>query len=223
MKHSRKYSLAMGLSILSLILICVLLPAVKPIIQQNNVKFIVDAGHGLPDGGAVGVDGTTEQILSLQISQKLYALFAENDAVMTRQSEQGLSIVDGSIREKKISDMKQRVSIAQSHQNALLISVHMNTYPNASVHGCQVFYRAGDATSELIANRLQDNINNTLQPDNTKAVKTISDSLYLFKNTTNPAILIECGFITNSEELAKLKSDDYQNTLAQLIYNSLEQ
>lgn len=223
MKHNKKYTLAMSLSILCLVLICVLLPTVKPIIQQNNVRYIVDAGHGLPDGGAVGVDGTTEQTLSLQISQKLYALFAENDAIMTRSGEQGLSIVDGSIREKKISDMKQRVDIAQNHQNALLISIHMNTYPDASVHGCQVFYRTGDTVSEQIANELQENINSSLQPDNAKTVKTISDNLYLFKNTTNSAILIECGFITNSEELNKLKSEDYQNKLAQLIYDSLEQ
>ncbi len=222
MNHKR-YNLWTALTVSILLLFCVLLPTVRPIIQQNNVRFVVDAGHGLPDGGAVGLDGTTEQLLNLQIAQKLSLLLPTEQTVLSRSDEQSLSTVEGSIREKKISDMKERVSIAEQYSNALWISIHMNTYPNSSVYGCQVFYRAEDERSRQIAQSLQDAINEHLQPDHTKQIKAIPDSLYLFKNTNNPAILIECGFITNQEELEKLKSDTYQNQLARLIYDAVSQ
>ncbi len=203
--------------------VCLLLPATKPMIEQSMVQFIIDPGHGLPDGGAVGLDGTTEQMLNLQIGTAVYQLFDQGKAIISRSSEQGLSVVKGSIREHKISDMKQRVELAKRYPQALLISVHMNTYPNSSVYGCQVFYKDNDPKSLSIAQRLQQNINEQLQPDHTKNCKPISDSLYLFKNTDNSAILIECGFLTNQEELLKLKDEEYQRKLARLIYEAVQQ
>ena len=222
MEHKR-YNLWTILTISLLLIFSILLPTVKPIIQQNNIHFVVDAGHGLPDGGAIGLDGTTEQLLNFQIAQKLGLLLPKEQTVLARTNEQCLSIVEGTIREKKISDMKERVKIAKQYSNALWISIHMNTYPNSSVYGCQVFYRADDERSRLIAQNLQTSINEVLQPENPKQIKVISDSLYLFKNTNNPAILIECGFITNPNELEKLKSDSYQNKLAKLIYDAVVQ
>jgi N-acetylmuramoyl-L-alanine amidase len=202
---------------------CILLPSVKPIIQQNSIRYIIDAGHGLPDGGAVGADGTTEQILNLQISQKLFAVLPKEQSLMTRSDEHGLAEGGGSIRDKKIADMKSRVEIANRHSNALWISLHMNTYPNGSVYGCQVFYRKNDERSMQVAQRLQDSINKHLQPNHTKQIKPIPEKLYLFKNTKNSAILIECGFITNIDELDKLKNDTYQKQLAQLISEAVTQ
>lgn len=199
---------------------CILLPVTKPMIEQAQVQYIIDAGHGLPDGGAVGLDGTTEQRLNLQISQQLFSLYDTGKAIMSRQDEQSLAVTDGSIREKKISDMKERVKLAEQYSDALWISIHMNTYPNSSVYGCQVFYRENDARSKEIAEKLQASINQTLQPDHTKTCKPISNSLYLFKNTTNAAILIECGFLTNQDDLTKLKDVEYQKQLAELIYRS---
>lgn len=206
-----------------LLLLCLFLPVVKPMIQQSKVHFIVDAGHGLPDGGAVGLDGTTEQEVNLAIAKKVFAQYPSGQAIMTRQDSNSLSVVEGSIREKKISDMKQRVLLAEQYSGALLISIHMNTYPNQSVYGCQVFYRKGDEHSLKIATDLQKRINEQLQPNHPKEIKTISDSLYLFKNTKNPAILIECGFLTNQEDLTKLKDDNYQEKLAALIFQSTQQ
>lgn len=218
-----RYNLWTTTAISLLLLFCILLPTVKPIIQQNNVRYIIDAGHGLPDGGAVGLDGTTEQLLNLQIAKKMVLIFPLEQTVMTRTGEQSLSKVQESIREKKISDMKERVGIANRYKNAWWISIHMNTYPNSSVYGCQVFYRSDDDRSKEVAQRLQNAINEQLQPNHTKQIKPIPESLYLFKNTTNSAILIECGFITNPDDLTKLKSDTYQNKLAQLIYTAVAQ
>ncbi len=205
-----------------LLLLCLFMPMVQPIIQQARIDYIVDPGHGLPDGGAVAPDGTTEQEINLTIAKKLYAKYPSGHAIITRNDQQGLSLTEGSIREKKISDMKQRVSLINQHKDALLISIHMNTYPNQSVYGCQVFYRKGDPISLKIATALQNCINEQLQPNHPKKIKTISDSLYLFKNTTNSAILIECGFLTNPEDLTKLKNEEFQEKLTALIYQTTQ-
>lgn len=206
-----------------LLVICVFLPAVKPIIQQSSIKFIIDAGHGLPDGGAVGIDGTTEQVLNLQIAKKLENLFPSDHTIMTRSDEQSLAKIQGTIRDKKLSDMKERIVVAENYANAVWISIHMNTYPNSSVYGCQVFYRDNDEKSKQMAQKLQNFINEQLQPDHIKYIKPIPESLYLFKNIPNTPILIECGFISNPDDLQKLKSDTYQNKLARLIYDAVVQ
>ena len=199
------------------------MPVVTPIFKSSNVQFIIDPGHGLPDGGSVATDGTTEQLLNLQIASELYSLFPEGSAVLSRTDEQSLSQIQGAIREMKVSDMKQRVALAKQYKDAILISVHMNAFPNSSVYGCQVFYRNYDEKSHQIALRLQAEINQSLQPDHTKTCKPIEDSLYLFKNTENPAILIECGFLSNPSDLAKLKNSDFQKQLALLIYTAVQQ
>lgn len=214
--RNKRYNLWAFLTVFGLLVFSIILPSVMPIIHQNNVRFIVDAGHGLPDGGAVGIDGTTEQFLNLQIAQKLNSFLPSEQTVMMRNNEQSLAIEEGSIREKKIADMKARVSIAGQYDNALLISIHMNTYPNSSVYGCQVFYKE-DERSKALAQNLQKAINDRFQPNHTKQIKAIPKNLYLFQNISNSTILIECGFISNPDDLAKLKNETYQNELAKLI------
>jgi len=214
--RNKRYNLWSIFVVFGLLVFSIILPSVRPIIRQNNVRFIVDAGHRLPDGGAVGIDGTTEQLLNLQIAQKLNSFLPEEQTVMSRDNEQSLALVDGSIREKKIADMKARVSVAKKYDSALWISIHMNTYPNSSVYGCQVFCKEDDRSREL-AQMLQNAINDRLQPNHTKQVKAIPKNLYLFQNISNSAILIECGFISNPDDLVKLKNETYQNELAKLI------
>lgn len=218
MKH-RNHILLLTLGIF-LCLVFITVPITIPMIKQSNVEYIIDPGHGLPDGGAIGLDGTTEQKLNLCIAQELYALFDDGKAIISRNEDQGLWTSEGSIREKKVSDMKERVKLANQHPNAILLSIHMNTYPNSSVYGCQVFYKKDDARSKELAQKIQGLINETLQSDHTKACKPIPDNLYLFKNTQNSAVLIECGFLTNQTELTKLKDENYQKQLAELIYRS---
>ncbi len=223
LKNNKRFNLLISLLICSVIAAVMLLPAVQPMIQQSKVKVIIDAGHGLPDGGAVGLDGTTEQFLNLQIAKELSSLYSPDTSVMTREGEEGIATSGTSIRDKKISDMRERVSIAQKYSDALIISIHMNTFPNGSVYGCQVFYRADCERSKAVAATLQKLINEKIQPNHTKNVKTLDKSLYFFKNTKNPAVLIECGFITNENDLNQLKNKDFQKQLAQLIYSSIEQ
>lgn len=221
----KKFSRYILLSFLLVLIAAVAigLPFAKPIIRQMNTGFIIDAGHGLPDGGAIAADGTSEQILNLQIAEKLFECFDASSTVMVRQNEDSIATTGHSIREKKISDMHERINIASLYPQALWISIHMNTFPDSSVYGCQVFYRKGNPISEKIAARLQNSINLTLQPDHGKQPKPIDSSLYLFNNISNPAILIECGFISNSTELGKLKNAEYQKSLADLIYQATQE
>ena len=97
----------------------------------------------------------------------------------------------------------------------------MNSYPSNSVHGIQVFYSEGNTQAKELADLLQASFNNTVQPQNTKATKPISKNVYLFSHIENPSILIECGFVSNSEELNQLKSENYQQQLAKLIADVL--
>ena len=205
-----------------LVLFCISLPLTRPVIEQARVRVIIDPGHGEPDGGAVGTDGTTEQELNLKIAQKTYALFSDGTALLTRNDSSSIYKEGSTIRAKKISDMNERVKIAQRYPDALIVSIHMNTYPNESVHGCQVFYRDSDETSKRIAAALQQSINEKMQPSQPKNIKPIAKNLYLFKNTDNASVLIECGFLTNAGDLKKMKDETYQEALAKLIFESVE-
>ncbi len=187
--------------------------------SSQNVRYILDAGHGIPDGGAVGVDGTTEQELNLAItlslSQKLDK--AQIPHILTRTDENSIFTEGETIHAKKVSDVKQRIAIASENPVTPVISIHLNSYPSASVHGIQVFYNEGNTDAKKLAETLQSAFNNQIQPDNAKVIKPISKNVYLFSHISNPSVLIECGFLSNSDELNKLKTPEYQDQLAQVI------
>ncbi len=188
-------------------------------VNGGEVRYVLDAGHGIPDGGAVGGDGTTEQTLNLAITLKISALLDQNGIkhLLTRSDENSIFSEGKTIHAKKVSDVQNRIAIAEQNKNIPLISIHMNSYPSASVHGIQVFYGKNNETSKKIAESLQEAFNGSLQPDNRKTVKTISDNIYLFSHVSNPSVLIECGFLTNDAELALLKTEDYQQKLSEII------
>lgn len=191
--------------------------------SADHIQYILDAGHGIPDGGAVGVDGTTEQELNLAITLMLSEKLDQSGIahILTRSDENSIYSEGETIHAKKVSDVRNRIAIADENAAVPLISIHMNSYPNNSVHGIQVFYNDGNAGSKELADALQAAFNTALQPDNAKTVKTISKNVYLFSHISNPAVLIECGFVSNSEELNKLKTEEYQSQLAQIIADVL--
>lgn len=191
--------------------------------SSNNIKYILDAGHGIPDGGAVGTDGTTEQELNLAITLKLSEKLDQHliPHVLTRSDGNSIYTEGQTIHAKKVSDVKQRIKIADETPNIPLISIHMNSYPNSAVHGIQVFYTEGNTEAKTLADALQAAFNTSIQPENTKVVKPISKNVYLFSHISNPSVLIECGFLSNSAELNKLKTQEYQEQLAQIIADVL--
>lgn len=188
-------------------------------VSANNVSFIIDPGHGIPDGGAVGTDGTAEQELnlaiSLKLSEKLKNLGFPN--ILTRTDENSIYAEGETIHEKKVSDINQRIKIANDYKGIPLISIHMNTFPNQSVKGIQVFYSSKNEQSMNLAKKIQAALNENFQSEKPRVIKPIPKNIYLFSHIDNPAIIIECGFISNNDELKLLKGNEYQENLADTI------
>ena len=202
------------------------LPAFRPSGVPERLVIVIDAGHGGEDGGAVAADGTVESGINLAIAQDLDALlrFLGCETRMTR-TEDAAIYSDGArtLREKKASDLKNRVALVNETPNAVLLSIHQNSLPSSKrTHGAQVFYRKEEGSAAL-ANAVQRALNETVNLENEKAEKAIDPSIYLMKSVTAPAILIECGFLSNEGETALLKSADYQQKLAVVITSGLLQ
>lgn len=186
----------------------------------SPVTVVIDPGHGGEDGGAVAGDGTVESTLNLAIAKHVQELllFTGQSVVMTREEDISLHSEGAqTIREKKASDLSNRVAVVQDTANAVLISIHQNSLPEApSVHGAQVFY--GDVSgSEAMADSVQKSLNATVNLGNEKKSHPISSSIYLMKHAGCPAILVECGFLSNQSETALLKENAYQMRLAAAI------
>ena len=178
---------------------------------------ILDAGHGGLDGGAVGIDGTVEKDINLQIAQKLKAvleLYGYN-VIMTR-SDDG-SIHDSqahSTREQKVSDIHNREKIITEHPDALFVSIHQNHFSQSNVHGTQVFYSGNNNLSPALAQNIQDAIVSHLQLDNKRLIKKSGTEIYLLYHSKIPSVMVECGFMSNRNDMNDLKNQDYQRILA---------
>lgn len=189
----------------------------------SNHTIILDAGHGLPDGGAVAIDGSYESDINLDIVLKLQNLLEASNCtvILTRSDENGIYDADkNTIREKKISDMRNRVQIANNSDSEIFVSIHMNKISDSRYSGWQTFYKQSDDTSKRLANLVQENLNYYIQKENKREIKPIS-GIYLVKNVNIPLIIVECGFLSNNEETRLLHTDYYQNELAWGIYCGL--
>lgn len=187
----------------------------------SNHTIILDAGHGNPDGGATNSSGDIiESELNLQIVLKLQNLLesANCNVILTRSDENGIYETDAnSIRNKKISDMKNRVKIANSSEAEVFVSIHMNKLEQSKYSGWQTFYKNKDETSRQIAQNIQTSLNLFIKKENNREIRSIS-GIYLTKHVKIPLIIVECGFLSNEEEAGLLNSDSYQDELAWSIY-----
>ncbi len=181
---------------------------------------ILDAGHGGEDGGAVAADGTEEADLNLAVTKELEAVltFLGVPVVMTRTED--VSLHDeglDTVRQKKASDLENRAALVRQVPGGVLLSIHQNTLPSVpSVHGAQVFFNTAEG-SEALALALQDALNAAVNREKGKVAKAADSALYLMRNVSCPAVLVECGFLSNSEELARLRDADYQRYIAVTI------
>ena len=194
-------------------------PAMEPSVVQRTGPLILDAGHGGEDGGAVSITGAPESRINLAIVLKLRDVLGLYgvDPILLR--EEDVSLHDGdadTLREKKRSDLKNRVAAIEAVEGGTLLSIHQNTYPGSRYHGAHVFYAPTEGSREL-AEHFQNSIKAALQPDNERAVKRIPDTVYIMNHVTCPAILVECGFLTNPEEEAMLRDEDYQRKLSAVV------
>lgn len=194
-------------------------PAMEPSVIQRTGPLVLDAGHGGEDGGAVSLTGAPESQINLAIVLKLRDVLGLYgvDPILLRETD--ISLHDGdanTLREKKRSDLKNRVAAIEAVEGGTLLSIHQNTYPGSRYHGAHVFYAPTEGSREL-AEHFQSSIKTALQPENERTVKRIPDTVYIMNHVTCPAILIECGFLTNPEEEAQLRDEDYQRKLAAVV------
>lgn len=178
---------------------------------------IVDAGHGGPDGGTSSSDGTLEKNINLKIALDLNDILQSFGVrtVMIRTND--VSIHDSSaktIRQKKISDIHNRLKIIEETPDSVFVSIHQNHYSVEKYYGTQVFYSKNNALSESLAECIQSSVVGFVQPDNTRAIKRSGTDIYLLYHAVSPAVMVECGFLSNDGELRKLKSDEYRRQIS---------
>ena len=212
--------LLLSVTVLSLSLRRTAVPAFSYTEMTKDEIIVLDAGHGGADGGAVSADGTPEDDINLAIVLRLRDLFAlmGHQAVLTRTGEASLADPESvTLRQEKVSDTKNRVTLINSVTNGCLISIHQNTLPgHPTVHGAQVFY--GKVTdSDARAAAVQQALNRVINTDNEKSAKPIGSDIYIMAHVNCPAILVECGFLSNSAETKLLLSPEYQTKLAAAI------
>lgn len=184
---------------------------------NEPVCFIIDAGHGGEDGGAVSCTGVKESELNLSISKRLSDLMSllGMHSVMTRTDENAISTQGDTIAQRKRSDLQQRVRIVNSQQNGILLSIHQNHYSQSQYRGGQMFYNPQPGAQEL-AQQLQQALKEHLDPANNRKAAPVK-GIYLMQHIHFPGILIECGFLSNLQEEALLRNEAYQKKLCCVI------
>lgn len=186
------------------------------LLSKTYSIIIIDAGHGGEDGGAIANDGTLEKNINLDISLKLNDILSilGYKTKLIRNTDKDLHTSGDSIRERKVSDIRNRFEIMNQGGNCLYISIHQNKFSDESVHGAQIFYSPNNDESKELASFVQKSISSQLQKDNDRIIKKSGTDIFLLYNATKPTIMVECGFISNASELNNLKNTYYQNEMA---------
>ena len=173
--------------------------------------------------GAESSKGTTEAETNLKIALKLQNLLEQSGStvVLTRSDENAIYDADSkTLKEKKISDIHNRVKIGNESSADAFVSIHLNKISQSQYDGWQTFYKEGNEESENLAKNIQNSLNETIEKENNRVAKTI-DNVYIIKHVEIPITIVECGFLSNPEEEQKLLEDKYQNKLAWGIYNGI--
>ncbi|MBR2704942.1 MAG: N-acetylmuramoyl-L-alanine amidase CwlD [Clostridia bacterium] len=189
----------------------------------TNKVIVIDAGHGIPDEGAESQNGVSEAKINLNIALKLQKLLEQSGAtvILTRSDDNGIYDIDSkTLKEKKVSDLKNRVKIGNEVSADAFISIHLNKIPQQKYYGWQTFYKSSDENSIKLANSIQNNLNKAIKKNNDRIPMKL-DSIYIVKNVEIPITIVECGFLSNPDEEKELLNDEYQNRLAWGIYSGI--
>lgn len=192
---------------------------------STDLKIIIDPGHGEFDGGTQSASGVLEKDINLDIS-----LLLKNNLesmgykiIMTRDTDIVLSDPDAnSIREKKSSDLHNRLKVITENPDAVFISIHQNYFTQSQYRGTQVFYSANNPESKVLAQAIQSGVCENLQKDNNRQIKPSGSEIFLLDKAENVAVMIECGFLSNVEETLLLSDSKYQKELVQAIAESID-
>ena len=189
----------------------------------TNKVIILDAGHGTPDEGAESSNGTTEAEINLKITLKVQKLLEQSGAtvILTRSDENSIYDIDSkTLKQKKVSDIHNRVKIGNESSADIFVSIHLNKIPQSQYWGWQCFYKKNNENSKKLAEAIQANLNQAIPKDNKRVAMQI-DNIYIIKNVQIPTAIVECGFLSNLQEEQLLLTDEYQDKLAWGIYNGI--
>ena len=186
------------------------------IVNENLPTIIIDAGHGGEDGGAVGIDGTYEKDINLQISLKVNEIFSifGYKTHLIRTTDTAIHTEGNTIRQRKVSDIRNRADTMNLYENCIYLSIHQNKYEDSRIWGAQTFYSANFNESKEIAQFIQNAVTSQIQANNKRQIKKAGTDIYVLYNATKPAVMVECGFVSNHNELNQLKDNSYQNNMA---------
>lgn len=199
-----------------------------PVFGQVSQNFVIvlDAGHGGMDGGCSSADGIPEKGINLSILLNLRDMLTVLGyrVEVTRDSDRSIHDqgVEG-VGAQKRSDMDNRLKLFNQYDNALCLSIHQNKFTDSQYSGAQMFYSAANPQSEVLARILQTKFVENLQPDNEREIKLAGDELFLCYYCKNPAVMVECGFLSNPEEAAMLVTEEYQRKIAFTILTAIQQ
>ncbi|HHY81106.1 MAG TPA: N-acetylmuramoyl-L-alanine amidase CwlD [Clostridiales bacterium] len=205
---------------IGLILIIAAQPADKDMLAvfsspADNKVIVIDPGHGGIDSGAVSPSGTREDELNLKVAMKLKQYLTNHNAtvIMTRETNEGLAA-------RKSEDMRKRVELIKNSNADIVISIHMNKFPQSKYFGAQTFYMAGSEKGKKLAVCIQTKLVENLIEGNNRKIKP-ADNLVILKASSAPSVIVECGFLSNAKEEALLKTDEYQEKIAWSIFSGI--
>lgn len=199
-------------------------------IQRTSVStitkktIVLDPGHGGEDSGTIGYNGILEKDLNLMISMTLASIFrfVGYEVIETRKEDIMLYDKNANYQgRKKIMDLATRLNISNDVSPDIFVGIHMNAFPEAKYSGLTVYYSPNNQLSHTAGSLLREDVIKYLQPDNNRALKASGSNIYLLNRIKSPAILIECGFLSNPEECSKLSSEEYRHALSFVIFSSL--
>lgn len=186
----------------------------------SNKVIAIDPGHGGVDPGAVSKNGIKEDEINLEIALKLKRLIEQSGGIvfMTRSTDQGLYTSESkTLRQMKTEDLKKRRELIDTSTSEILISIHLNSFTKSYYYGAQTFYKKGSEEGKQLAYIIQEELKNILDKDNRREPQQ-RDDIYLLKEVSIPAVLVECGFLSNSAEEKLLVDESYQEKIAWAIY-----
>lgn len=188
--------------------------------QNDKPRVVLDAGHGGDDPGKIGVHGELEKEINLSIVKLLKDKLEDAgvEVVLTREGDKGLD--DPGSSNHKVSDMRNRCNLIEEEKPEFTISIHQNSYPEEPISGAQCFYYGQSTEGKKIAETLQEELRQQLNPDNHRQAKA-NESYFLLKKTSAPTVIVECGFLSNSAESQLLSTEEYQEKVAEAICDGI--
>ena len=191
---------------------------------EKKPTIVIDAGHGGEDGGAVGINGLVEKDVNLSIALSLAEDLKANHFTVILVRDGDYSVGDQSlstVAERKRSDTKNRVALVESVGDCILVSIHQNKFSQSQYSGAQMFYSPNNPESAQLAEAIRQSVVTSLQPENTRQNKEAGEEIYLLTHCQVPAVLVECGFLSNPGEAELLGQEEYQQQMAASIYNGI--